>query len=146
MLKYVDKYRKGVCFMVLITLCLLNLFGSGKKDESDDFKKSEYSPSGKYMYSVEEKDKNYFIDIYENNKLVFSDNQSYRMQDRFYITWHEVNDILWLYSGDIGTFYFCIENGQWKRKTFIYGEMNGDLIPLKLKESVPIIKKLLYKD
>lgn len=117
-----------------------NLFGFGKKEAQPDFERTAKSPSGKYSYLVENKDVNYAVFIYKNNDLIFSDTQLYRRQDRFFITWHEEHDILWLYSGDIGTYYFYFENGKWNRGTFSDSRMKGTDIPLALKNAVPRLR------
>jgi hypothetical protein len=120
--------------------CVFSLFGLGKKEAQPEFELTARSPSGKYIYLVENEDANYAISIYENNDLLFSDNQLYRTQDRFFIAWHEEYDILWLYSGDIGTYYFYFEKERWNRGAFSDGTMKGEDIPTALKSAVPRLR------
>jgi hypothetical protein len=124
----------------LSSFCVFNLVGFGKKETQLEFERIAKSPSGKYSYSVENKDTNYAIFIYEDINLLFSDNQLYRRQDRLFIAWHEEYDILWLYSGDIGTYYFYLENEKWNKGTFSDGRMKEEDIPVALKNAVPRLK------
>jgi len=137
------KIKKTRVFVIMIFLSffsIFNLFGLGNKETQPNVERTANSPSGRYSYFLEEVDNSYAVSIYENNNFIFSDNQLYRKQDRFFITWHEESDVLWLYSGDIGTFYFCFENDKWCRGTFSDGKMKGVDIPLAFKNAVPRLR------
>jgi len=77
---------------------------------------SGVSASKDYSYTVEEIERSYCVTIFSENKIVYVDPGKYRMRDRFYITWDENRDILWLYSSDIGTYCLFVEKGEWVKK------------------------------
>jgi hypothetical protein len=101
------------------------------------------SPSKIYSYRVEEKNENYYVTINMGDKIIFSDNQAYRKRDRFYIAWHQTDDTLWVYSGDIGLYYFVYINGNWIKNTWIADRDDGLDIPSVMKNAVPILKQLM---
>lgn len=119
------------------------LFALGNKQV--EWKRIAISPSGLYSYMIEEKNENYYIAIFKDNILVFRDDQAYRMQDRFYIVWHQEKDVLWVYSGDIGTYYYFVSDGKWFRKARGSGKSNKSEIPPAMLDAVPILKRLLQE-
>jgi len=136
----VKEKRRFVIFIIISFFNLSSLFGLGVKEPQSEFERTAESPSGKYNYLLENKDASFILYIYEDKSLIFFDDQLYRRQDRFFITWHEECDILWLYSGDIGTYYFYFEKDKWNKGTFSDGRMKNIDIPIALKNAVPRLK------
>ena len=66
---------------------------------------------------------------------VFVCNDYYRLRDITYLLWGE-NDTVWIYSGDLGTFYWEKDSEIWQKKT--YAENIGNIeVPQALKELKP---------
>lgn len=134
------KFKKNV-YKVIFMLSIFNIFLQKLIAQEIEWQVSDNSVSNKFSYLVEENSEYYHIIIVENNTIVFEDNQNYRKRDRFFISWHQNDDILWVYSGDIGLYYFICENNIWKRYAFADSTMNNTNIPMIMKEAVPRLKK-----
>jgi hypothetical protein len=65
------------------------------------------------------------------------------MQDRFFIVWHQEHDVLWVYSGDTGTYYYCIDNEEWVRIPRVTGTGKNSEVPAEMIDAVPVLKRLL---
>jgi len=104
---------------------------------------SSSSPSKEYNYKVSEVDNYYIVTIYKTTTLVYTLSQKYRMQDRFFIAWDQKKDMLWIYSGDTGLYYFEFTNGQWTQNTWIAGKSDASEIPDEMIKNIPIIKTVI---
>jgi hypothetical protein len=82
---------------------------------------SRYSPSGNYKLTllVEKDDNNreyyYFTISSYNNDILYTSDEKYYKRHTLFLLWEDNEDIVWCYSGDIGTFYWIYENGFWEK-------------------------------
>lgn len=105
------------------------------------------SPSGKYQLKICEE----HIEGVKHNKFViyrivnqnidetpiFISDDAYRIRDRLFFLWDN-DDRVWVYSGDLGTFYWeSITDENWEKHFFV---KNGDVNPpdllIKLRPSL----------
>lgn len=86
---------------------------------------------------VTEKDgvRGFYVVVYSNpeDKEIFNSNEFFRFRDMKYLLWGD-NDTFWIYSGDLGVFYWERTDNSWDKKN--YSE-NKDII------KVPDVLKLL---
>lgn len=81
------------------------------------------SPSGRYVLRVVEQ----YVDSVKSWRFIVSENidgkvgrdifaskDSFRIRDRVIIMWDK-EDRVWVYSGDVGTFYWNEQGGEWKK-------------------------------
>jgi hypothetical protein len=128
-----------VIYFVIFTwvICIF----SCEKREKHEYSIFDYvaeSPSKEFSYRVKEVDKNYQVEIYKIDEICYTDPEMYRMRDRFYITWDMEKDIIWVYSSDVGTYFFYFENKWIKReyKYYNYVVDDGSEIPQIIKELI----------
>ncbi len=71
----------------------------------------------------------------QNQKLLFTSTDSYRTRDTLVFLWDD-SDRVWVYSGDVGTFYWqqTGSSGQWEKFSYSHG---GAQAPRFLKEFRP---------
>lgn len=99
------------------------------------------SQSGKYEAVIEAFDDDgvrsfkLFISDINNNDSPYEADITFRTRDRNYVFWADEEDILWCYSGDIGTYFWLKENGTWTKK--IYADNPEAIVPQALKEARP---------
>ena len=99
------------------------------------------SPSGNYEAVIEKFDDNgvrsyrlYIADV-NNTDTRYEAELVFRARDKNYVFWADEEDILWGYSGDVGTFFWVIEDGSWVKKS--YADNPGAKVPQALKEARP---------
>jgi hypothetical protein len=98
------------------------------------------SYSGKYEATIEEFDdagvnsyKLYICDA--DYDIKYEADMIFRARDKNYILWADDEDILWVYSGDVGTFFWIKDDVSWVKKSYAD---NGDArVPKALKEARP---------
>jgi hypothetical protein len=69
-----------------------------------------------------------------NSKLVFKSKDSFRVRDITYFTWGK-NDSVWVYSGDVGTFFWKHIGNKWNK--FAYADNKSMPVPDLLKKVKP---------
>lgn len=79
------------------------------------------SPSGQYVLSIlryadSEGTEYQSFQILCNGKIIFATKDSYRL-DALYILWDD-DDRVWVYSGDVGTFYYERSGESWWKHVF----------------------------
>lgn len=101
----------------------------------------QVSPSGKYYLKVIEGYNDvqcYRFEIVEkgNDKVVFLSGDCFRARDVNFFMWDDAQDIVWVYSGDIGTFFWVKDAyNQWSKHIYVFGEGKG--VPELLKKLRP---------
>ena len=102
---------------------------------------STLSPSGGFTVTLEQ-----FNDGGTRSQRIIihptgeADNQTVldltlRLRDSNFVSWADTSDILWVYSGDVGTFFWVYENGAWVKNDYKDGMRKE--VPLALKEARP---------
>ena len=76
----------------------------------------------------------YCIDVNDKGAKYKAD-LVFRARDRNYVFWADEEDILWGYSGDVGTFFWTKEYGSWVKKA--YADNKDAIVPQALKEARP---------
>lgn len=103
--------------------------------------KSVASPSGAYMLEMITENidgiHSFSFCIKETNRstVVFESEDYYRARDTYYLLWGE-DDTVWVYSGDLGTFYWEKHDNEWSKKSY-YDNREIVNVPEALKELVP---------
>ena len=73
------------------------------------------SPSGNYEFRIHEEDTYVQVGVYDTTgNLLFLDDEKYYKRFRLIVEWQEDDDVLWIYSGDIGTYCIFAENNEWQ--------------------------------
>lgn len=86
------------------------------------------SPSGKYQLEVVNgynglvKFQRFYITKLEDRayspRVIFACLDTFRTRDTLYFLWDN-NDRVWVYSGDVGTYYWvCVDNDQWEKYSY----------------------------
>ena len=74
------------------------------------------SPSENYVYSIQEEDTYVLVGIYDTEgNLLFMDDEKYYKRFHLIVEWQEDDDILWVYSGDIGVYCIFAKNNEWQK-------------------------------
>jgi hypothetical protein len=106
--------------------------------EDTDWNYSALSPTKTFSYNVQEIGRSYRVLLLDNdNNVCYADPEEYRMRDRFYITWDKKKDILWVYSSDIGIFYFYQNQNRWERNSFSDEMQNDFYLPEVINKMLP---------
>ncbi len=98
------------------------------------------SPSGLYVLEMivgkvdDVSSFSFCIKDVKDSSEVFVSNDYYRLRDTTYLLWGE-DDTVWVYSGDLGTFYWEKESDSWQKKT--YADNIGKEVPQALEELRP---------
>jgi hypothetical protein len=102
----------------LIIICaLLNIIYSIFSDlEYVNFPPVATSPSGSFEYRIQEEDTYVLVGIYDDaGELLFLDDEKYYKRFAFIVEWQEDDDVLWIYSGDIGDYCLIHKNNKWQK-------------------------------
>ncbi len=96
------------------------------------------SPSGKYILHVmaarNSKPVALFFEIRaKNGELVFRSTDLFYAHHMTYFLWDNA-DRVWVYSGDVGTFFWEQKGGEWKKYSYVDEDVAA---PLFLKEKRP---------
>ena len=93
-----------------------------------------YSPSGEYILSLELYDdsgvSSYKIKV-ESDKISILSDECIRQRDTVYALWDDTLDRVWVYSGDVGTYFWDITEGKLVRNSL--SERKDVKIPENLK-------------
>lgn len=136
--------------LVLLTVFLAGVaavFLLPRTDAVDDFATSRHpllSPSGRYQIQVTTGfDGVVHFARFEiaraakagrSPEVVFICPESYRTRDALYFLWDE-SDRVWVYSGDLGVFYWTKEaDDSWRKHSYATERIP---VPLKLKQKRP---------
>ena len=102
--------------------------------------------SGSYEAIIEEFDDNgvksfklYIMDVNNNEKAKYTADLVFRARDKNYVFWADEEDILWGYSGDVGTYFWINEDGVWVQKA--YANNPNAIVPQMLKDARPNLFK-----
>lgn len=139
------KFILVVLMLILCVSCSSNQKGSEENDMANDElvtdNHSVSSPSEKYLLEmvVSETDNvrgfNFVVKDVSNNEEVYKSKDFFRLRDTNYLFWGE-DDTIWVYSGDLGTFYWEKASNSWNKKT--YAENKDSIeVPALLKELKP---------
>ncbi len=134
-----------VILMFFVTrLCISDTKHNIVANQLATTKNPAISPSGKYdLNIIEEKVqgvryKRFIINKHSTNKvkskLVFKSNDYFRVRDITYFTWGK-NDSVWVYSGDVGTFFWKHIGNKWNK--FAYADNKSMPVPDSLKKVKP---------
>ena len=99
------------------------------------------SPSGIYILEIvtDNVDNAMSFSFCIKNKtdeiVIYECSDYYRLRDVTYLLWGE-NDTVWVYSGDLGTFFWEQDNDSWIKKTYVDNRENI-VVPQALKELKP---------
>jgi len=100
------------------------------------------SPSDKYEAIIEEYDDNgvksyklYIVDVMDDEDAKYTADLIFRARDKNYVFWADAEDILWGYSGDVGSYFWVNEGGTWVKKT--YADNQDAIVPQALKDARP---------
>ena len=102
----------------LIIICtLINIIYNIFSDlEYVNFPPVATSPSGSYEYRIREEDTYVLVGVYDDTgNLLFLDDEKYYKRFAFIVEWQEDDDILWIYSGDIGDYCLIHKNNKWQK-------------------------------
>ena len=130
--------------MCIFTSCIKDNGGETIMKQNGSLANLAYplsSYSGNYEAILEEFDdngvKSYRLYISNVNKIdpKYEVDLIFRARDRNYIFWADNDDILWSYSGDIGTFFWIKEDGYWNKKA--YADNPNANVPKELKDARP---------
>jgi len=116
-------------------------FDSNLATETNDV----VSPSGQYKLQIKTTEEdgikfNFFViakmEISEDKyNVVFESNDKFRVRDRLYFLWGN-DDSVWVYSGDLGTFYWTkASNDTWIKHS--YSDNKDVPVPDLLKQLKP---------
>ena len=104
------------------------------------------SPSGNYKADIEDFDDDgvksyrlYIIDIRNDGTLKYEVDFIFRARDKNFIFWADEADVLWVYSGDTGTYFWINNNDIWIKKS--YADNQEAKVPQALKDVRPNIFK-----
>lgn len=74
----------------------------------------------------------------KNGEIVLKSNKGISNIHRWFLYWDESNSVLWVYSGDIGSSYWNLSNGNYKETEITY--QNQDklpfIIPFDIKKDI----------
>ena len=112
-------FEKGGKYMIKKIVCVLFIVmlfsGCGNSKVTYFYDDPIISPSGKYMleilngYNGIVHYKRFNISSLENKtnpQVIYCSTDTYRTNDKLYFVWDDAEDIVWVYSADMGTFYW----------------------------------------
>ncbi len=113
-------------FIIIVFTMMMVLFCSctGNNDSTYLYDDPIKSPSGKYLLEIMNgyngvfHYKTFSISLTEdetNPKVIYTSNERYRIRDELYFTWDDSEDIVWVYSGDVGVFYWEYSDNGWEK-------------------------------
>lgn len=114
---------------------------------------SQASPSGHYVLEVTEgKDTAHYLRFHiisttevsekyskrEKMEAEFASEDKFYTRHRTYIMWDDERDRVWVYSGDVGTFFWDkVNTDSWKKHVCVPEGMNYADPPIFFKEQIP---------
>lgn len=134
-----------ICILVFSGTLLMNK----KNKVSTPVKQEElyYSPTGKYsLESYRLKDKSevdgYSFKIYNKlGEVVFKSGDYFRKRDKFLLYWGDTEDVVWVYSGDTGLFYWQYSEmtNEWEKYSYTSSGSTIPEIPKQMYDKLPTI-------
>ena len=126
----------------VLTSCIKENGGNTmNRNELSNVDKPLSSPSSNYEAVIEKFDDNgvrsykLFIVAVDDSELKYEADLVFRARDRNYVFWADGEDILWGYSGDVGTYFWAKEDGFWIKSS--YAENRDANIPQALRDARP---------
>jgi hypothetical protein len=124
------------CFVIISCACNIKnrenndlIFNEKVLTEKNN---SKISPSGEYELLLDigynKKSPFYYFIIKKNDNVIYTCDEKFYNRHTFFLCWDDISDIVWCYSGDIGTFYWVNENNVWKKYSY-FNENVYNLIP-----------------
>ncbi|EOH95934.1 hypothetical protein UAY_03360 [Enterococcus moraviensis ATCC BAA-383] len=137
------------CSSILVLFILITIFiyfrSSNVDIQSHNFEQLK-SASGDYILVQEEKKDKYGVDGYsfiikstKNLKDVYKDDDDYFSKNsRFLLSWSDDEDIVWVYSGDVGLYYWTLnsEDNTWKKQLLSQNTENPPSLPKVFKKEL----------
>ena len=125
---------------ILIAGCIKNTEEPLNNNELSNIDQPLFSPSGNYKAVIDRFEDNgvraYKVEIVDVKDFdTYEVDILFRARDRNYVFWADEDDILWGYSGDVGTYFWLKENGFWIKKT--YADNPNAVVPQALKDARP---------
>jgi hypothetical protein len=114
-----------ICFLLFCCSCSV----IARKEESSIDKSvlvsedhAVISPSGQYSLKMdvtkEEGVRGFHVAVCSiDNKGVFRSKEFFRFRDANFLLWGD-DDTFWVYSGDVGTFYWVKTGDSWEKKSY----------------------------
>lgn len=136
-----------ITFLVLLSCC--SNVNNPENNEEDNMLVNQIvteanpvmSPSGLYILEMLVKDAdgvssfNFLIKDSNSDSEILTCEEYYRLRDVTYLLWGDA-DTVWVYSGDVGTFYWEKSADGWEKKS--YAENKGNIeVPQLLQELKP---------
>ena len=78
----------------------------------------EYSLEMEIYYSDNVTGFSFIIRNILDNEEIYRSDDFYRLRDVTYLCWGDDDDTVWVYSGDVGTYYWERTDGEWVKNTY----------------------------
>ena len=146
--------KKGTFISAILGICIfiVTACSSGDAYIADNIKSRLVtaeqplaSPSGKYSLEKREGEKEgvkgFWVSItdFESGEEIFTGDVFTRLRDTSFLFWEE-KDVVWLYNGDTGTFFWKLDEGVWSKYSYATGDTSVEA-PQLLKRLRPNIFK-----
>jgi hypothetical protein len=142
--------RRIIILSLTLILCSSCTNGNNKADNIDKSalvteKNSMVSPSKEFILkmsvSEEEGVRGFHVVVSssKDDEELFKSEEFYRSRDTNYLLWGD-NDTIWLYSGDVGVFYWVKTEHTWEKKSYAENK-NSIEVPELLKQLRPSLFK-----
>jgi hypothetical protein len=122
-------------FFIIFFLGLFSCVSKNKFAKLVTIENRKLSPSGNFMLELKEGDDNgikyyYFIIFQTNNGIIYSCSDKFYRRFTYYLSWDDISDIVWCYSGDLGAFYWIFEdNKHWVKHTYFPNKVKNEYTP-----------------
>lgn len=140
----------------IVSLVMISVLGIGgilllnqKKHSSTTVIQETFSESPSKKYTLERMavmDKSgvagYSFKITDKSgTLVFQAEDYFRKRDKFLLDWGEAEDIVWVYSGDIGLYYWQYSEmtNEWQKYSYVNSGGPVPELPKKMYEKLPTV-------
>ncbi len=119
-------YNLLLCFMTVMSLLFLSCCKENmNSNQLATPEHPQISPSGKYLLQVINSfesglncEKFQILEITKQHRIIFKSKDCFRTRDTLFFLWDN-DDRVWVYSGDVGTFFWVDEDGQWVKHTYV---------------------------
>lgn len=114
---------------ILILINIMCLTGCNRDDVNNNtdtvicaYDSPMVSPSGKYLleilngYNGVVHYKRFNISSLEKKydpEVIYCSKDTFRIRDELYFTWDDEKDVVWVFSGDVGAFYWEENDSEW---------------------------------
>ncbi|GMO38501.1 MAG: hypothetical protein Ta2B_18110 [Termitinemataceae bacterium] len=125
--------------LFLINLLIINIYtvNANDKIDNEEDEKNKYlvleddykiSPSGTYkLFLNSNGDERYFTFYITgiDDNIVFIEKERYYKRFTFFLCWDDNLDIVWCYSGDMGTYFWTNKDDTWEKNDYYMNKRNG---------------------